>query len=99
MPERLRGRYPGAILGMPEQSDNLLQPKKYRYESEPSQIRGGDGHGNSRAKQACGKQRCYAEVLAKKDCHVRCPSLCVQAEQQKEVIHVGRNKEHEAQAN
>ena len=99
MPERLGGRYPGAILGMPEQSDNLLQPKDYRYESEPSQIRGGDGHGNSRAKQACGKQRYYAEVLAKKDCDLCCPTFSVQAEQQKKVIHVGCNKEHEAQAN
>ena len=32
MPERLRGN-PGGFFGMPEQSNKLLQPKKYRYES------------------------------------------------------------------
>jgi len=84
---------------MPEQSYKFLQPKQYGYEPEPAQIGCRDGYGNSRAKQTYGEQCHHAKVLAKDDCGLRSPALCIQAEQQKQVIHVGRNKEHEAQAN
>jgi hypothetical protein len=84
---------------MHEQGDKLLQPKQYRYESEPSQIRCGDGYGDLRAKQACGKQGYHAEILAKDDCDFRYPPFCVEAKEQKQVVHVGRNEEYEAQDN